>query len=76
MKLSAEIFASQKKLSGYFDRDFVIDSDPRSLVELVYMIEHRPDIKSQIENGQAKLNSHRKGTKYVNTRDIPHGVCV
>ena len=29
----------------------------------MYMIEHGPDIKSQIENGLAKLNSHRKGTK-------------
>ena len=45
-----------------FDRDFVIDSAPCSLVELLYMIQHRPDIKSQIENGLAKLNSHRKGT--------------
>ena len=44
-------------------------SVPHSLVELVYMIEHGPDIKSQIENGLVKLNSHRKGT-YINTRDI------
>ena len=29
----------------------------------MYMIEHGPDIKSQIENGLAELNSHRKGTK-------------
>ena len=34
------------------------------------MIERGPDSKSQIENGLVKLNSHRKGTKYVNTRDI------
>ena len=58
-----------RKFSGYFDRNFVIDSVPRSLVELVYMIQHGPDIKSQIMNGQAKLKSHRKWTKYVNTRD-------
>jgi hypothetical protein len=37
-----------------FDRDSVIDSVPRCLVELVLMIEHGPDIKSQIENGLAK----------------------
>ena len=29
----------------------------------MYMIEHGPDIESQIENGLAKLNSQRKGTK-------------
>jgi hypothetical protein len=31
-----------------------VDSVPRCLVELVLMIEHGPDIKSQIENGLAK----------------------
>ena len=71
MKLSAEIFVQQKKFSGYFDRYFVIDSVAHSFVELVYMIERGPDIRSKIENGLAKLNSHRKGTEYVNTRDIP-----
>ena len=45
------------------------------------MIEHEPDIKSQIENGLAKsdfaiaqllyLNNHKQGTNtQVNTRDI------
>ena len=41
-----DMFAEQKKLSGYFDRDSVIDSVPRSLGELVSMIKHRPYIKS------------------------------
>ena len=63
MKRSAEIFAKQTKFSGYLDRDFVIDSAPHPLVELVYTIEHGPNIKTQIENGPAKHNSHRKGTK-------------
>jgi hypothetical protein len=49
-----EIFAEQNKFSGHFDRDYVVDSIPRCLVELVSMIEHGPDIKSQIENGLAK----------------------
>jgi hypothetical protein len=49
-----EIFAEQNKCSGHFDRDSVVDSVPRCLVELVLMIEHRPDIKSQIENCLAK----------------------
>jgi hypothetical protein len=65
VKLSAEIFAEQNKFSGH------VDSVPRCLVELVLMIEHRPDIKSQIENGLAKsdfaiaqlLYNHKKGTK-------------
>jgi hypothetical protein len=45
----------------------------KDLVEFVSMIEHGPDIKSQIENGLAKsdfaiaqllyFNSHKKGTK-------------
>jgi hypothetical protein len=73
VKLSREIFAEQNKFSGHFDRDSVVDSVPRCLVELPSMIEHGPDIKSQIENGLAKsdfaiaqflyFNSHKKGTK-------------
>ena len=65
-----EIFAEQNKFSGH------VDSVPRCLVELVLMIEHGPDIKSQIENGLAKsefgyFNSHKNGPKtQVNTRDI------
>jgi hypothetical protein len=39
-----EIFAEQNKFSGHFDRDSVVDSVPRCLVELVLMIEHGPDI--------------------------------
>jgi hypothetical protein len=39
-----EIFAEQNKFSGHFDRDSVVDSVPRCLVELVSMIEHGPDI--------------------------------
>ena len=68
-----EIFAEQNKFCGHFDRDSVVDSVPLCLVELVSMIEHGPDIKSQIENGLAKsdfaiaqllyFNSHKKGTK-------------
>ena len=64
-----EIFAEQNKFSGHFDRDSI----PHCLVELVLMIEHGPDIKSQIENGLAKsdfdiaqflyFNNHKKGTK-------------
>jgi hypothetical protein len=49
-----EIFAEQNKFAGHFDRDSVVDYVPRCLVELVLMIEHEPDIKSQIENGLAK----------------------
>jgi hypothetical protein len=61
------------KFCGHIDRDYVVDSVPHCLVELVSMIEHGPDIKSQIENGLAKsdfalaqllyFNSHKKGTK-------------
>jgi hypothetical protein len=76
-----EIFAEQNKFAGHFDRDSVVDYVPRCLVELVIMIEHGPDIKSQIENGLAKsdfaiaqllyFNNHKKGQKtQVNTRDI------
>ena len=52
------------------------------------MIEHGPDIKSQIENGLAKsdfaiaqllyFNSHKKGTKnsrYSSDREPPSLVC-
>jgi hypothetical protein len=49
-----EIFAEQNKFSGHFDRDSVVDSVPRCLVELVSIIGHGSDIKSQIENGLAK----------------------
>jgi hypothetical protein len=66
-----EIFAEQNKLSGHVDRDSVVDSVPRCLVELVLITEHGPDIKSQIENGLAKsdfaiaqllyYNNHKKG---------------
>ena len=70
-----EIFSEQNKCSGH------VDSVPRCLVELVLMIEHGPDIKSQIENGLAKsdfpiaqllyFNNHKKGPKtQVKTRDI------
>ena len=56
-----------EEISGYFDRGFVIDSFPRSLVELMSMIKHRPDIKSQIEDWLANqilyFNSHRKGAE-------------
>jgi hypothetical protein len=68
-----EIFAEHSKFSGHFDRDFLVDSVPRCLVELVPMIEHGLDIKSQIENGLAKsdfaiaqllyFNSHKRGNK-------------
>jgi hypothetical protein len=70
------IFVEENKLSGHFDRDSVVDYVPRCLVKLVSMIEHGPDIESQIENGLAKsefvyFNSHKKGPKtQVNTRDI------
>jgi hypothetical protein len=70
VKLSRVIFVEQNKFSGHFDRDSVVESVPRCLVELVSMIEHGPDIKSQIENGLAKsdvaiaqllfFNSHKK----------------
>jgi hypothetical protein len=50
-----EIFAEQNKFSGHFDRDSVVDSVPHCLVELVLMIEHGPDIKSQIENGLSHM---------------------
>ena len=70
-----DMFAKQKKLSGYFDRDSVIDSVPHSLGELICMIKHGPYIKSQIENGLAKpdfaiaqllyFNSHKKATKNI-----------
>ena len=75
VKLSRVIFVEQNKFSGHFDRESVVESVPRCLVELVSMIEHGPDIKSQIENGLtiAQLlyfNSHKKGPKtQVNTRD-------
>jgi hypothetical protein len=49
------IFVEQNKLSGHFDRDSVVDYVPRCLVKLVSMIEHGPDIESQIENGNAML---------------------
>jgi hypothetical protein len=48
MVLALGLFAEQNKFSGH------IDSVPRCLVELVLMIEHGPEIKSQIENGLAK----------------------
>ena len=52
------------------------ESVPRCLLQLVSMIKHGPDIKSQIENGLVKsdfalaqllyFNCHRKGTKATN----------
>lgn len=68
-----EMFTEHPAFSGHFNRDYIVDSVPRCLVELVSMIEHEPDIKSQIENGLTKsdfaiaqllyFNSHRKETK-------------
>lgn len=68
-----EMFTEHPAFSGHFNRDYIVDSVPRCLVELVSMIEHGPDIKSQIENGLTKsdfaiaqllyFNSHRKETK-------------
>lgn len=49
-----EMFIEHPAFSGHFNRDYIIDSVPRCLVELVSMIEHGPDIKSQIENGLTK----------------------
>lgn len=67
-----EMFTEHPAFSGHFNRDYIVDSVPRCLVELV-SIEHGPDIKSQIENGLTKsdfaiaqllyFNSHRKETK-------------
>jgi transcription antitermination factor NusA-like protein len=48
------------KLAGHLDKDSVVDSVPRCLVERVLIIEHGPDIKSQIENGLAKSASFVK----------------
>lgn len=69
----AEMFTEHPAFSGHFNRDYIGDSVPRCLVELVSMIEHGPDIKSQVENGLTKsdfaiaqllyFNSHRKETK-------------
>lgn len=68
-----EMFTEHPAFSGHFNRDYIVDSVPRCLVELVSMIEHGPDIKSQKENGLTKsdfaiaqllyFNSHRKETK-------------
>lgn len=68
-----EMFTEHPAFSGHFNRDYIVDSVPRCLVELVSMIEHGPDIKSQIENGLTKsdfaiaqllyFNSHRRETK-------------
>lgn len=49
-----EMFTEHPAFSGHFNRDYIVDSVPRCLVELVSMIEHGPDIKSQIENGLTK----------------------
>jgi hypothetical protein len=64
------IFAEQNKFSGHFDRDSVVDSVPHCLVELVLMIEHGPDIKSQIENGLAKLDFDIAQHLYFNNHNI------
>ena len=82
VKLSRVIFVEQNKFSGHFDRESVVESVPRCLVELVSMIEHGPDIKSQIEIGIAKsdvaiaqfcsstVTNNDQKNKKVNTRDI------
>ena len=81
VKLSGEKYSLNKIISLVILIDSVVDSVPYCLVELVLMIEHGPDIKSQIENGLAKsdfaiaqllyFNNHKKGPKtQVNTRDI------
>lgn len=68
-----EMFIEHPAFSDHFNRDYIVDSVPRCLVELKSMIKHGPDIKSQIENGLTKsdfaiaqllyFNSHRKETK-------------
>lgn len=68
-----EMFTEHPAFSGHFNRDYIVDSVPRCLVELKSMIKHGPDIKSQIENGLTKsdfaiaqllyFNSHRKEAK-------------
>ena len=63
------IFVEQNKLSGHFDRDSVVDSVPRCLVELVSMIEHGPDIKSQIENGKVRFSTSTITKRDQNTSE-------
>jgi hypothetical protein len=51
-----EIFAEQNKLSGHFDRDSVVDSVPRCLVELVLIIEHGRIFNSNLFFRRVLLN--------------------
>ena len=58
---------------GKFDEGAIEDAVPQCLLELVSMIEHDPDIESQLENGLTKsdeaiaqllqYNCHRKAPK-------------
>jgi hypothetical protein len=44
------------KMYDHIDRDYVVDSVPHCLVELVLMIEHRPDIKSTGQTTPSSIN--------------------
>jgi len=60
---------------GKFDEGAIEDAVPQCLLELVSMIEHDPDIESQLENGLTKseeaiaqllqYNCPRKSTKRI-----------
>lgn len=48
------MFTEHSAFSDHFNRDYIVDSVTRCLVELVSMIEYGPDINSEIENSLTK----------------------
>ena len=68
-----QILQSKVKLTGNFEKESVLNGFPQCLLQLVSMIEHGPDIESQLENGVTKsdfaiaqllqYNCHKKAPK-------------
>ena len=68
-----QILQSKVKFTGNFEKESVLSGVPQCLFQLVSMIEHGPDIESQLENGVAKshlaisqllqYNCHKKASK-------------
>ena len=68
-----QILQSKVKFTGNFEKESVLNGVPQCLLQLVSMIEHGPDIESQLENGVTKsdlaiaqllqYNCHKKVSK-------------
>jgi hypothetical protein len=84
-----QILQSKVKFTGNFEKESVLSGVPQCLFQLVSMIEHGPDIESQLENGVAKshlaisqllqYNCHKKaskGTSHPQKHSVERSLCI